>query len=238
MINELIFLLLAFITSIISATLGFGSALILIPFSAFLLPIKKAIAIITIYFIALNLIKIVIFRKHIEWKIIYLIWLGAVPFVFIGAYLMVYAPSEMIKTILGIIILLYVINDYFKLTKKIKLSKFAIIGASGAYGLFSGIIGTGDAIKAALLTHLGLTKEKFIVTMSLSAILLNIIKATIYSKYNLISQSDIPLILGLIVCALTGSYIGKNFVKKIHPELFKKIILTILLIVSLKLLFF
>ena len=119
MINEILFLILAFITSIISATVGLGSAIILIPFSTFLLPIKKAIAIITIYFIALNISKI-----------------------------------------------------------------------------------------------------------------------TIYSKFDLISQSDIPLILGLILCAFGGSYIGKKFVKKIHPQLFKKIILTILLIVSLKLLFF
>ena len=51
MINEIVFLILAFVASIISATFGLGSALILIQFSSFLLPIKKAIAIITIFFI-------------------------------------------------------------------------------------------------------------------------------------------------------------------------------------------
>ncbi|MCK5039834.1 MAG: hypothetical protein KAR87_02605 [Candidatus Aenigmarchaeota archaeon] len=55
MINEILFLLLAFISAIISATFGFGGALILIPFSSFVLPLKKAIAIITIFFIASNI---------------------------------------------------------------------------------------------------------------------------------------------------------------------------------------
>jgi len=238
MINEIIFLVLAFVVSIISATLGFGSAIILIPFSSFLLPIKQAIAIVTIFFIAGNLSKIIIFRKHIDWKITFLIWAGAVPMVFIGAYLMVIAPSEIIKKVLGIIILFYVINDYFNLTKHIKLNKIAIAGAGGAYGFFAGIIGTGSAIKAALLTHLGLRKEKFIAVMATSAILLNIIKTTIYSKFALISQSDIPLIIGLILCAFGGAYIGRNLVKKIHPDIFKKIILVILVIVSIKLLLF
>jgi uncharacterized membrane protein YfcA len=238
MINEIIFLILAFVVSIISATFGFGSAIILIPFSSFLLPIKKAIAIVTIFFIAGNLSKIIIFRKHIDWKTTFLIWVGAVPMVFIGAYLMVIAPSEIIKKVLGIIILLYVINDYFNLTKHIKLNKIAIAGAGGAYGFFAGIIGTGSAIKAALLTHLGLRKERFIAVMATSAILLNIIKTVIYSKFALISHTDIPLIIGLILCAFGGAYVGRNLVKKINPDTFKKIILIILVIVSIKLLFF
>lgn len=235
MLNEIIFLVIAFIGSIISATFGFGSAIILIPFSSFLLPIKKAIAIVTIFFIAGNISKILIFRKHIDWRLVLLIWGGAVPMVSLGAYLMVISPSEIIKRVLGAIVLLYVINDYFNLTKNIKLNRIAIAGAGGAYGFFAGIIGTGSPIKAALLTHLGLRKERFIALMASSAILLNLIKTAFYSKFSLITQSDIPLITGLILCAFAGAYVGKNFVKKIHPQLFKKIILSILVIVSIKL---
>ena len=134
--------------------------------------------------------------------------------------------------------MLYVINDYFRLTKHIKLNKIAIACVGGAYGFFAGIIGTGSAIKAALLSHIGLRKERFIAVMATSAILLNIIKTAIYSKYSLINAEDIPLIIGLIICAFSGAYVGRNFVKKLHPETFKKIILGMLVIVSIKLLFF
>lgn len=238
MINEIAFLTLAFGASIVSATFGFGSAIILIPFSSFLLPIKKAIAIVTIYFIASNLSKIIIFRKHIRWKIIFLIWAGAVPMVFIGAYLMAVAPSAMIEKALGIIILLYVVNDYFGLTEDVELNRAAIAGTGGAYGFLTGIIGTGSAIKAALLTHLGIRKEKFIAVMATSAILLNVIKTAVYSKFSLVSQSDFILVAGLIFCAFGGAYVGRNLVKKLHPETFRKIILAILVVVSVKLLFF
>lgn len=238
MFNEILFLIIAFLGSILSITFGLGNAIIIIPFSSILLPIKKAIAIITFYFIAGNISKIYIFRKHIDWKITTLIWAGAIPMVFIGAYIMVIAPSDLIKKILGVIVLLYVINDYFNLTKYVKLNKIAIAGAGGAYGFFTGIIGTGSAIKAALLTHLGLRKQKFIAVMATSAILLNIIKTSIYSRFSLLSISDIPLIIALILCAFGGSYIGRNLVKKIHPEAFKKVILVILVIIAIKLLFF
>ena len=158
--------------------------------------------------------------------------------VLIGAYLMVYTPSNIIKKVLGVIIILYVVNDYFNLTKRVKLNKIGIACAGGGYGFFAGIIGTGSAIKAALLTHLGLRKEKFIAIMATSAILINVIKTIIYSKFNLVSQTDIPLIVGLIICAFSGAYVGRNLVKKIHPDMFKKVILTILIIVAIKLLFF
>ncbi|MCK5039833.1 MAG: sulfite exporter TauE/SafE family protein [Candidatus Aenigmarchaeota archaeon] len=135
------------------------------------------------------------FRKHIDWKITFLIWAGAVPLVVIGSFLMVHAPGEIIKKLLGAIILLYIVNDHFKLTKHIKLNNYAITAAGGVYGSFAGIIGTGSAIKAALLNHLGLRKENFIATMSATAVLLNILKTVIYSKYSLISKEDTLLIV-------------------------------------------
>ena len=238
MLNEILFLLLALFASIVSATIGFGSALILIPFSSFFLPIKEAIAIITLFFIAANLSKILFFRKYIDWKIVFLIWAGAIPMVFIGASLMIYAPSDLIKRVLGAIIIFYVLNDYFNFTRHVRLNKIAIAFTGAAYGFFAGIIGTGGPIKAALLNHIGLRKEKFIAVMTTSAFLLNIIKTLVYSRSSLVTAEDIPLIIGLVACAFFGTYIGRNFVKKFHPETFRRIILVMLFIVSVKLLFF
>jgi uncharacterized membrane protein YfcA len=236
--NDILFLVLAYLVSIISAVFGFGSALIIIPFSTFFLPIKEAIALLTIFFIAGNLSRVVFFWKHIDWKTTKLIWLGNIPMVYIGASLMLKAPSEILKVILGFIILVFVVNERFKFTKHIKLNDFGIVAAGGLYGFFAGIIGTGSAIKAALLTHMRLTKERFIGTMAATAIVANLIKITVYSQSELLSQNDIPLALGLVLCAILGAYTGKHFVKVLHPEFFKKAILIMLLIVSFKLILF
>lgn len=238
MVNEALFLILSYLVSIVSTVIGFGSALIMIPLSTFFLPIKEAIALLTIFFIAINFSKITLFWKHIDWKTTILIWIGNIPMVYIGAKLMVEAPSETIKMILGFIVLAYVINEYFKLTKNVKIHDIGIVAAGGLYGFFAGIIGTGGAIKAALLTHMGMRKESFIATMSVTAIVANIIKITVYSQSELVSQDDLPVALGLILCAIVGVYTGKHLVKKIHPDLFRKAVLIMLTIVSLKLILF
>lgn len=235
MVENILFLIIAFITTIISGMFGFGTAIILIPLASFFIEIKKAIAILTIYFMAVNISQIYLFWKNIDWKITGYILLGSVPAVIIGAYLMVIAPSEIIKRILGIIIILYVLNEIFQFFKKYKIKKWGISFVSIFYGFFAGIIGTGSAIKAALLTHMGLTKERFIALIAITAIFLNIIKTLIYSKSFLISSLDIPFIISLIIVGFIGIYIGKLFVKKMSPKFFRYGILTLLFIMALKL---
>ena len=68
MMEKTLFLVLAFIASVISGIFGFGGELMLVSFSSFVLPIKEAIAIIAIYFLAACVSRIIVFRKHIDWK--------------------------------------------------------------------------------------------------------------------------------------------------------------------------
>jgi len=77
--GEIIFLIVAFIASVISTAVGFGGSLILLPISAILLPVKKAIAIVVIYFIANNITKIYLFFKHIDCKLTFLQFVLGIP---------------------------------------------------------------------------------------------------------------------------------------------------------------
>jgi hypothetical protein len=238
MIEYIVFLTIALIITIIAGALGFGAAIILIPISSFFIEIKKAIAILTIYFMAVNISQIYLFWKNIDWKLVGYILLGAIPAVIIGAFLMVISPSEIIKRILGVIIILYIINEIFQFFKKYKLRNLMISFVSMFYGFFAGIIGTGNTVKVALLTHMGITKERFIAIMATTAIFVNIIKTIIYSRSLLISSADIPLIVSLIIIGFIGAYIGKLLVKKISQKFFRYAILILLLVMALKLIIY
>ncbi len=237
-LNEFIFLLIVYAGGVISSTFGIGGAFIIIPLSALLLPIKKAIVILTVFFLVNDTSKAVVFRKYIDWRAVLLLWIGAIPGVILGAYSLVIASPVVVERILGAIILAYVVNSLFGLTKHLKLSDSAIVVGGFGYGFFAGIIGTGGPIKAAILIQLGLRKEKFIATMSSNAVLLNIIKMAIYSKYSLILRSEIMVMGFLVLVAVIAALTGKFFVKKITPNVFERIVMSILLISGIKLLFF
>ncbi len=236
--NEIIFLLIAFLGSIVAGSIGFGIAIIVVPLSSLVLPIKKAAVIVNIAFAAMNLSNLIIFRKHANWKLILIISLGAIPATILGSTLLVYAPTRLLEILLGLIAILYIINDHFNFLKNIKLNNYGIAGGGALYGFFSGIIGTGDIIKAIFLTHIGLRKENFIATMAGSAIINNIVKAIVYTKFALMTKTDIPLIIALVVCAILGVSIGQRFVHKVSSETFKKMVIAVLFVASIKLLFF
>lgn len=236
MIETILFVGLAFLASIVTAVVGFGSALILLSFSTFFVDYKILVGIVTVYFMANNIFKLIFFGKHINWKIAGLVLTGSLPLVIIGAFLLVQVPSEVLKRILGLIVLFYVINYQFGIFKKYKPKKIQIPFIGAIYGFFSGIVGVGDPIKAALLNQIGLVKEEFIATMTIIAFIQNIFKISIYSNFQLVTLSDWPIILALIIVSFIGVFIGKRWVKKINPDLFRKIVMVALAIISIKLL--
>ncbi len=231
---ELLFLLIVLLGSILSSTFGIGSGIIIIPIAASFFPMQYTISLCAVYFITGAISKLIVFRKYIVWEPVLYLWLGAIPAVIIGANLMAIVKTEVLEKILAIVIILYVISGFVNFKLKTTLKAMPIIGA--LYGFFAGIIGSGGVITAALFTSIGQTKEKFIASMALSAILINIIKVIIYARYNFLDVSQAPMFAGLAIAAFAGAFIGKYSVKKISNEIFRMVILIILLIISLKLL--
>ena len=236
-IDEIIFLVITFTGGVISSTFGMGGSFLIIPLSVLFIPVKKVIALVTVFYLVSDITKFVVFKKYVDWKLVNLIWLGAVPGVLVGAFGMVFIPAKTVEKILGIVVLLYVMDTFFGLTRKIKISNLTVVISGLVYGLLAGMVGSGGGtIKAAVFLHLGLRKERFVGSMALSAILINLIKIVIFSRYSLISGSDLPVIGLLIIVAVIAALTGKSFVRKISPVVFEKVIMAILLIAGIKLL--
>ena len=238
MTTTIFVLIVAFFASALSAIAGFGGALILIPMVSFFIDFKLAVGVLTFYFLANKIFQIYFYRRSIDWKTAGWVWLGAVPAVIVGALFLVSLPTELLKRLLGILILFYILNAVYKLINDFKPGKVSTPVIGAIYGFFSGVVGVGDPIKAALLLQLGLVKERFVATMAIIAILLNLIKAIVYSSFALVSADDVQLIIFLIIVSLLGTYLGKQFLNRLKPEVFKKIVLGLLLVVGLQLIFY
>ena len=236
--TEILLVLVGLITSIISSTIGVGAAIIILPFASIILPVKQAIALTNVYFIALALSKVVVFRKFIRWDVTRDITIGALPAAIVGSYVLIATESMVLKRILGAVILFTVLISYLPKIKQLRIPRPALIFSGGAYGFFSAMIGDGSIIKALVFNHLGIVKEHFIATMGMTALIINLVKAGIYTKFQLLSVADIPVIMGLILAAMGGAYIGKLWVGKINGDAFKTIITISVVLMALQLLFF
>ncbi len=219
-----LFYIVVLFSSIMSSATGIGS-FILIPFAAIYFGPKEGVGIITIYFLAQNINKLVFFRKFINWKIAKKVIIWSIPGVIIGSLLLTVVPVELFKKILATLIIIYILNDIFKWLRKkkgaiTKEDKKTIPLFGVFYGLTSGLIGSGNLIKGPLFVSLGIVKEAYIGTYAATSLFMNIPKIAIYFSTKIINVGSLIQSIPFIFISIIGTYIGKHFLSKIHNKVF------------------
>lgn len=137
-------LIIIFIATLVRSTFGFGESLIAVPLFILLIPINIAVPLSVLTSIFIAAVVVAQDRKQIHFKSAKWLIIFAISGIPIGLYLLVYENETIIKTILGILIILYsvyslVSKNNFKLESDNKTWLFicgflsGILG--GAYGL-------------------------------------------------------------------------------------------------------
>lgn len=235
-LNYVIFLAIVYCASVVSTIIGFGSALIALPFASMVVDIKKAVGVMAVYYLAVTLSKTISFRKHIDWRISKLMITGNIPGSIAGASLLYYAPPQILKKLLGLIVLAYVLNSVLKFFSEPEVGSRGIVLTGFAYSFFSGLVGTGVALKAPVLLALGLKKEAFTGTHSLTAVVNNSTKLIVYITYGILTLKELNLAAVLAAAGILGVLTGRIFAGRISPDTFRGLVLLMLSLASGKLL--
>ncbi|MDR1429800.1 MAG: sulfite exporter TauE/SafE family protein, partial [Spirochaetaceae bacterium] len=164
-----------FIASIISAIVGFGGAILLLPLLAYFIGIKMAVPLLTIAQIFGNASRAWFGRKELAWKHIINFLISSLPFVIIGSILFSWLNGNIIKVIVGIVLIMIVcIKRIIKSELKIN-SKGMFIGGA-LTGIISGIAGSAGPLSALLFNSLNLSVASYIASEAFSALIMHIIK--------------------------------------------------------------
>ena len=209
------FVVLGFVSSIISSVFGFGTALVVLAVGSHLLPIKETIALATVLFAASTLTKTLLFRNHIDWKIAGTMAICSLPFSYLGASLLAVVPADALKRLLGAMVLAYLAMNLFKLRPRFKIGTPGLVAGSAAYGFVSGLLGSGNLIKAIIFREMSITKEAFVGAMAATSVLSNFAKLSAYSQSGILTAEMAWPIAGLIVSAVAVALIGRFLLQKI-----------------------
>jgi uncharacterized protein len=247
--ETLIILLCLFIAMLIGSTIGFGDALILIPFLSWIVGIQAAIVLCGFWGILLNIINTIKYRQYRDWAFLKTNIGGGLPGIVLGSILIVYSPVQWIQLALGIAILTFSIiklphwwKRYFDKTQTAKLSKNTkslsqamLITGGFSYGFFGGLIGASGPINVILLEETGHTRENLIGNFAIAGLVLTIVKLGIYTATGLFPESLIVVyFIGIPIILLAG-LIGHRITPKIPIRWFELGVLIILLIISIRL---
>lgn len=235
---------------------GFGLGTLLLPAFAFFFPIEIAIAATAVVHLANNLFKIALVGRMADWRVtvkftipalitaalgaMLLLRLGQLPAITEYQFLGKLFRIEAIKLTIGIIIGFFSLFDLLPGLSKLSLpSKYIPVGGALS-GFFGGLSGMQGALRSMFLIRSGLTKEQFIGTGVVSAVMVDISRLAVYGT-GLISGQFMKLreagVLGLVIAgtlaALVGTVAGTKLVKKVTMQSVQKTVGILLLVVAL-----
>ncbi|MBS3126995.1 sulfite exporter TauE/SafE family protein [Candidatus Woesearchaeota archaeon] len=231
---ELLFFIAAFIAEVVGTMAGFGSSTIFLPLALFFVDFKTALILVAFLHIFGNLGRITFFRHGLNKKLLLVFGVPSVILTILGALLVNYTSQEILKLVLGIFLLLFSILSLAKPDFRFKSSPRNAVVGGGISGFLAGLIGTGGALRGAFLTAFNLKKEVYIATAAAIAIAVDITRIPIYFGSGFLKQQFywyLPLLFGI---AIAGSYVGKKIVNKIPQKSFRKFVLGVIALLSLK----
>ena len=238
--NDILALILfsVFLGGIVKGSVGIGMSMFSVPLIAFMLPPTKAMMLLCFPVIITNFIQMNI-RKGITSYRFLPMFITLLIGIIIGGKLILSFDLKTISIIIAVTIIFFTTINLFGLDlrglKHEYEKKISII-----LGFFSGILGGLSTFYAppiiTFLVSLNLEKEYFIRTTATMYFLASIPLYTSLIYHGLGTFYDLFISLMITTPALLGQYLGTKIRMRLSNEIFRKIILIILIIIGFSLL--
>jgi uncharacterized membrane protein YfcA len=228
-----VFIFLAIIAEIIGTVGGFGSSLFFVPLAQFFFDIKTVLGITAIFHVFSNIVKLILFRKTIDWKLSLLYGIPSVIFVLLGAWLTTVFSFRFDQITLGLFLIFFSSLLLYKPDLKLAANPTSSIAGGSIAGFLAGFIGTGGAVRGLSLAAYNLEKNIFVGTSAAIDMGVDLSRSIVYVSNDFIQPSEYYLVGLLLVVSIVGSYLGKLALQKVKQEDFKKVVLVLILITGI-----
>lgn len=216
----------SFLAFSISAICGGGAGLMLIPLLGRLLPIVQVPAALSIGTFTGSASRLIVFYKHISWKIVKRFVPWAIPAVWLGAWLLKYINPLYIEIAMG----LFLISNLHFIFKKSKIyeakeqpTNLALSTIGFFAGFLSGLTGAVGLLFNRFYLRYGLNKEEVLATRAANEIILHLIKIVLYTLFGMLNKE--VWLIGAVVAlsAILSSLSMKWILPLLSENVFRKI---------------
>jgi len=229
----IIFFLVTLITEVLGTVGGFGSSVFFVPAAQFFFSMQVVLAVTGLLHVFSNISKLVLFGKSINWRIVLGLGISSTLMCIAGAYLTTIVELRYAKVGLGVF--LVALSTFLLLLPSFSLKPgIGIqIGGGGVAGFLAGFIGTGGAIRGLVLASFNLEKNVFVGTSAAIDLGVDVSRTAVYLDNGYLSLESVMIYLPVLLAAsFLGSYIGKKLLDRIPAAMFRKIMLSLILVMG------
>ncbi len=222
---------------------GMGATLgaLTVTMIALVLPIKDVVGFLLPILMLADILAVGAHWK--KWNGRLLVWLvpASLAGVTVGTLFLANAPSELIRTMLGVIVLLLALYKLFEksISRRLKYTPrnwHGLIAGSVA-GFTSSVAHTGGPPIDSFLLMQSLQPRVFAATSAIFFFILNYIKVPFYFAADVFNFDLLRQFLWLLLLVPLGVWAGRWLVVRVNKKLYESIILAFLFVAALLLIF-
>lgn len=229
---------------------GFGLGTLLMPVVAIFFPIDIAVGITAVVHLANNVFKLGLLGRGAHWQVVARFGIPAVIAAFIGAWLLgslsgaaplaeyslagFAATITPVKLVIGMLILVFALLElsprFAAMTFDIRWMPFGGVLS----GFFGGLSGHQGAFRSMFLIKSGVSKEQFIATSVVLAVMVDVARLLIYGADAVEARSEIDWVLVGVACvaAFIGAFLGARLIGKMTLLTVQRLVAGMLVVVG------
>lgn len=245
----------AFVVAALTLFSGFGLGTLLMPAFAFFFPLEMAIAATAVVHLANNALKVFLVGRAADVKITLRFALPAAVAAVFGAALlgslgetsplMTYTAFgrelriEPIRLVIGSLIAVFAVLELSPRLQKVSLPSRLIPLGGALSGFFGGLSGHQGALRSMFLIKAGLSKEAYIGTTVVAAVVVDVTRLVVYGTTTLGEQmralrdgDHVMLVVVGTAAAMLGTILGSRLIAKVTLETVQRIVSVLLLVIA------
>jgi len=226
----------ALLASALTLFSGFGLGTVLTPVFVLFFPVPLAVAATAIVHFANNLFKFGLLARQADWGVVIRFGVPAAVAALVGALLLNHfdrmAPLwvyqwgattheiTLLKVIMGLLMISFALLELWPRFQALAFpARYLPLGGILS-GFFGGLSGNQGPFRSAFLIKLGLSKEAFVATGVVLAIIVDISRLLVYGSgfladhFSRSQELILPVAVGT-VCAFAGVMLGTRLLKKV-----------------------
>ena len=230
---------LALISSGISAVIGMAGGVTLISGMMLVIPAGMVVPIHGVVQLASNSTRLLVFLKHVRWRIVGWFGVAALPGALLGATVVTSIPDVWLTLGIALFILVATHVPRPKRPRGGEVKRawiFAPVGlAAGFLGMLVGV--TGPFIAPFFLRE-NVLKEELIATKAFCQAFVHLWKLPAFMAIGFSYGEHTTLLVVLVLMVISGTVLGKRLLHRVSERLFVRLFKIALTLIALKLLLY
>lgn len=213
-----ILIALSFATSAVSAAFGLGGGMLLIAAMAQVLPAAAIVPVHGAVQTGSNAGRALVLLRHVDWPVALWFLAGALVGALAGGALAIRLPAEALRIGIGLFVLWFVWGSTPQFQK---MRKRAMTVAGLVATFLSMIFGASGPIGGAVLSTLGLTRQTFVATQAVTALMSHVLKLLVFGLLGFAFAPWLGLVALMIASGFLGTLAGARLLGRMPEETFR-----------------